>query len=67
MKALELTFTWTFYLLFLHTTECFYLPGLAPISYCEKQMSGDSKCKVSILYYLLSVFVYIVVRFKQLK
>ena len=47
--ALKLFSAWMFYLLFLHTTEGFYLPGLAPISYCEEQDSYGGKCKVSSL------------------
>ena len=56
MKALELTFIWTFYMSFLHTAECFYLPGLAPVSYCEKQLTGDSKCKVSLNVVYIIIF-----------
>jgi hypothetical protein len=56
MTVLKLFFAWMFYLLFLHTTEGFYLPGLAPVSYCEKQdadgVEGD--CKVSSFKYLIS-------------
>ena len=67
MKALELTFIWTFYLSFLHTAECFYLPGLAPVSYCEKQLTGDSKCKVSLNVVYISFIFFILVHFKQVK
>ncbi|CAB4001326.1 transmembrane 9 superfamily member 2-like [Paramuricea clavata] len=48
MRVLKLSYAWMFYLLFLHTTEGFYLPGLAPISYCEKQDSVEGKCKSHI-------------------
>ena len=34
----------------LHTAQAFYLPGLAPVAYCNKQ--GNTKCKTSIPLYV---------------
>ena len=34
----------------LHSAQAFYLPGLAPVAYCNKQ--GNTKCKTSIPLYV---------------
>ena len=47
MWALKLFLAGAFHLVFLSTTKAFYLPGLAPVSYCEKESNVVGKCKVS--------------------